>query len=94
MSNSPEVVATYVGNASSSGGFSDYYPRPRYQDDAVRTYLGKLGTKWAPYFNRDGRGFPDISAQSLNLMYVNHNVTSNLGAGTRYVQAFSPLVPF
>jgi len=31
-----------VGTFFSGGGFSDYFPRPSYQDDAVKTYLENL----------------------------------------------------
>jgi len=49
----------------SSGGFSDYWKRPSYQDDAVKAYFHQLGQKNKPYFNRHGRGFPDVSAQGF-----------------------------
>jgi tripeptidyl-peptidase-1 len=49
----------------SSGGFSDYWKRPSYQDDAVKAYFHTLGQKNKPYFNRHGRGFPDVSAQGV-----------------------------
>lgn len=50
----------------SSGGFSDRFPRPAYQEDAVRAYLEKLGDTWAGLYNPDGRGFPDVAAQAVN----------------------------
>lgn len=31
-----------VGTFFSGGGFSDYFPRPSYQDEAVEAYLEKL----------------------------------------------------
>lgn len=49
----------------SSGGFSNYWSRPLWQAIAVESYLAKLGNKWKPYFNRNGRGFPDVAAQSV-----------------------------
>ncbi|KFY07030.1 hypothetical protein V492_07509 [Pseudogymnoascus sp. VKM F-4246] len=52
--------ATYF----SSGGFSDLWPRPKYQDKAIRGYLAQIGDKNAGYYNKKGRGFPDIAAQS------------------------------
>lgn len=54
-------TATYF----SSGGFSDYWPRPSYQDAAVKAYLARLGEANKPYFNARGRGFPDVSAQGF-----------------------------
>lgn len=47
----------------SSGGFSDLWSRPIWQELAVRQYLSKIGDKFAPYYNHTGRGFPDVSAQ-------------------------------
>ncbi|KAH9906830.1 subtilisin-like protein [Xylariomycetidae sp. FL2044] len=52
-------TATYF----SSGGFSDYWARPTWQDAAAGAYLEKLGGKQAQWFNASGRGFPDVSAQ-------------------------------
>jgi tripeptidyl-peptidase-1 len=49
----------------SSGGFSRLWKRPIYQELAVRGFLKQIGPKFAQYYNREGRGFPDISAQSV-----------------------------
>ncbi|RPD54221.1 family S53 protease [Lentinus tigrinus ALCF2SS1-7] len=57
----PEVAASF-----SSGGFSNIFARPSYQDGAVQQYFGQLGSTNAGLFNTSGRGFPDISAQSVN----------------------------
>lgn len=49
----------------SSGGFSDTWPRPSWQNEAVRTYLDILGPdRWRGFYNPDGRGFPDVAAQA------------------------------
>lgn len=37
--------------AFSSGGFSDRFPRPSYQDSAVTEYLSKLGDRWDGLYN-------------------------------------------
>lgn len=50
----------------SSGGFSDVWSRPKYQQGAVSSYLGKLGDQWEGLFNPKGRAFPDVAAQSVN----------------------------
>ena len=50
----------------SSGGFSDLWDRPKYQDGAVRSYLSKLGNQWEGLFNPRGRAFPDVAGQSVN----------------------------
>lgn len=60
----PEVA--WIG---SSGGFSNYFARPFYQESAVGEYLAANvdpATKEyiSPYTNFSGRGFPDVSAHS------------------------------
>ena len=52
----------------SSGGFSDIWKRPKWQDTAVKRYLKQLDGKWTKplLYNPDGRGFPDVSAQGFN----------------------------
>ncbi|RDW67256.1 S53 family peptidase [Aspergillus mulundensis] len=54
----------------SSGGFSDYWARPAYQDAAVASYLRKLGGNQSRYFNASGRAFPDVAAQAQNFAVV------------------------
>ncbi|KAF3401971.1 Tripeptidyl-peptidase sed2 [Penicillium rolfsii] len=50
----------------SSGGFSDLWERPDWQNDAVSTYLTNLGQRQAGLFNPNGRAFPDVAAQGQN----------------------------
>ncbi|KAF7186848.1 Tripeptidyl-peptidase SED2 [Pseudocercospora fuligena] len=52
----------------SSGGFSDTFPTPWYQKQAVENYLTQLGNRWKGLYNPHGRGFPDVAAQSVNFM--------------------------
>ena len=60
----PEVAAANPSNAFwSGGGFSNYFPRPTYQDTAVQTYLEGLNGVFDGLYNQSGRGYPDVSAQ-------------------------------
>ncbi|KAH9858512.1 family S53 protease-like protein [Lenzites betulinus] len=61
----PEVAVTF-----SSGGFSNMFPRPSYQSNAVDSYLKTLGNTNAGLFNTSGRGFPDIAAQAQGFQVV------------------------
>lgn len=54
----------------SSGGFSDLFPRPAYQDSAVKGYLKQLGSRWKGLYNPNGRGFPDVSAQAYRFHVI------------------------
>ncbi|KAI0763109.1 subtilisin-like protein [Trametes elegans] len=58
-----EVAADF-----SSGGFSNIFARPSYQDDAVAGYLTKLGNTNQGLFQKDGRAFPDVAAQGVNFV--------------------------
>lgn len=62
---------TYLNQTAtsfSSGGFSNYWARPSYQDHAIHQYLKHLGQKNSQYFNASGRGSPDVSAQGINFV--------------------------
>ena len=72
----------------SQGGFSDLFPRPEYQKDAVGTYLKGLGSQWDGLFNPAGRAFPDISAQALRLYLIDEEEEFPV-SGTRCVDLFS-----
>merc|ERR1712190_406608 len=55
----------------SSGGFSNYWPMPDYQKDAVAAYLKQQGLPPASRgYNTSGRGYPDIAAQATNFIVV------------------------
>ncbi|KAF8269622.1 subtilisin-like protein [Lactarius quietus] len=58
----PEVAAKFSG-----GGFSAFFPRPPYQDIVVPAFFRNFGNKYSSYYNAEGRGFPDISAQAIGL---------------------------
>ncbi|KAF8261122.1 peptidase S8/S53 domain-containing protein [Lactarius quietus] len=57
----PEVAAPLSG-----GGFSRYFVREPYQNDAVDGFFHKLGSQYEGMYNPFGRAIPDISAQALN----------------------------
>ena len=54
----------------SSGGFSNYFPRPWYQDQHVGQYLSEgidaeKKDEYRKYANYTGRGCPDMAAHSM-----------------------------
>ncbi|KAI9453962.1 subtilisin-like protein [Lactarius psammicola] len=65
----PEVEVEVAAKIS-GGGFSNYFPRPRYQANVVPTFLEKLGEKYDGLYNPDGRGLPDVAAQALNFEVI------------------------
>ncbi|KAI9435588.1 subtilisin-like protein [Lactarius indigo] len=60
-----EVAAPF-----SSGGFSNYFEREEFQDDAVSAFLEKIGDKYQGLYNATSRGFPDIAAQADDFLYI------------------------
>ncbi|KUJ13826.1 uncharacterized protein LY89DRAFT_698947 [Mollisia scopiformis] len=75
---------------SSAGGFANYFPVPEYQKSAIATYFAKhdpglpyyyinadasnIGANGG-FYNRVGRGFPDVSANGAELLaYVNQSL--------------------
>ncbi|KAI9782637.1 MAG: vesicle formation at the endoplasmic reticulum [Peltula sp. TS41687] len=83
----PEEVVFF-----SSGGFSDRFERPAYQKDAVETYLSKIGDKFSPYFNRNGRGFPDVAAQGSNFQVVDKGEVHLVGGTSASAPTFAGIV--
>ncbi|KAI0753211.1 family S53 protease-like protein [Daedaleopsis nitida] len=84
---SPESTAFF-----SSGGFSNIFPRPSYQDAAVEAYLAQLGSTNAGLFNTSGRGFPDVSAQSNNFITRIAGVFQPVGGTSASTPAFASVV--
>ncbi|KAI4629381.1 uncharacterized protein J4E87_003645 [Alternaria ethzedia] len=76
----------------SSGGFSDLWPRPAYQEKAVSDYLGKLGSQWEGLYNPNGRGFPDVAAQGLGFQVVDKGRLSSVGGTSASAPVFASVV--
>lgn len=59
----PEAAADF-----SAGGFSNVFPRPAYQLDAVDGYLKQAESSTASSGNTTGRAYPDVSAQGTQFV--------------------------
>ncbi|KAJ7775391.1 subtilisin-like protein [Mycena metata] len=59
----PEVAVNFTG-----GGFSNVFPIPDYQADAVAAFVKTLPANFTGPFNRTGRGYPDVSLQGWNFL--------------------------
>jgi len=80
-------LATEAGeetvNGLSGGGFSNYFARPAYQNDAVVAYLANsTNLPAASFYNASGRAYPDISALSAGFVVVVNLVPLPGVAGT------------
>ncbi|KAF1842976.1 tripeptidyl-peptidase-like protein [Cucurbitaria berberidis CBS 394.84] len=76
----------------SSGGFSDLWLRPAYQEDAVSGYLEQLGSRWEGLYNRDGRGFPDVAAQGRSFRVVDKGREISVGGTSASAPVFASVV--
>lgn len=59
----------------SGGGFSNYWPAPSYQSSTLAKYFANspppydnLTAYGTPYYNKTGRGYPDVAAVGLNIL--------------------------
>ncbi|KAJ7246547.1 tripeptidyl peptidase A [Mycena haematopus] len=84
----PEVAASFSG-----GGFSEYFPRPKYQDRSVDTYLGKLHHEtYEGLFNHLGRAIPDVSAQARKFQIYWQGQRVTIGGTSAATPTFAGLV--
>lgn len=77
----------------SSGGFSNLWARPAYQNDAIKAYLATgLADRWTGLFNESGRAIPDVSAQGVNLVIYNKGQATKEGGTSASTPAFAGVV--
>ncbi len=79
----PFTTSGEYGYEISGGGFSNVFTQPSYQEEKVAAYLNNTSILPAQkYFNKSGRGYPDISAVSNHFWIVNNLVPVPGVAGT------------
>lgn len=76
----------------SSGGFSDTWARPSWQDTAVSDYLGILGDQWKGLYNPQGRGFPDVAAQAHNFHVIDKGDDTLVGGTSAASPTFAAVI--
>lgn len=76
----------------SSGGFSDTWSTPDYQQQAVADYLQKLGSQWQGLYNASGRGFPDVAAQSSNFVVIDKGLATLVGGTSASSPTFAGII--
>ncbi|KPM34583.1 putative tripeptidyl-peptidase SED2 [Neonectria ditissima] len=81
-----------VANTFSGGGFSEYWSRPSWQDDAVKAYLKKLGNKWKGYYNPNGRAYPDVAALAWGYQIINHDNQETTGGTSAASPVFGSMI--
>ncbi len=90
----------------SGGGFSNIYPIPAYQKDAVATYFATSNPPYPYYsatnntgvganggiYNRIGRGYPDISAVGDNVLIFNKGAPTLIGGTSASAPVFAAVL--
>ncbi|KAK9774426.1 putative Tripeptidyl-peptidase 1 [Seiridium cardinale] len=85
-------VAPEKAISFSSGGFSDYFPRPAYQDAAVTGYLAGIGDVFSGLYNVSGRGFPDVSAQGNAFRVVEKGSIQSVSGTSASAPTFAGII--
>lgn len=79
----PFRVTNEVVDYISGGGFSNVFPQPSYQEDAVAHFLSSSpNLPPSSYFNASGRAYPDVAALSDGYWVVSNNVPIPWVSGT------------
>ncbi|KND88392.1 Tripeptidyl-peptidase SED2 [Tolypocladium ophioglossoides CBS 100239] len=86
-SNGPESATNF-----SSGGFSDYWPRPAWQEEVIGKYLTKHGKQWQGYYSPKGRGVPDVAAQGKAFLTINHGLVAPADGTSASAPVFASIV--
>lgn len=93
-----QFVGPEAATSFSSGGFSQYFARPTYQDAAVGSYLQSFTTgnpnaeAWKDFYNPHGRGFPDVSAQSFNFIIIDHMQAKRISGTSAAAPLFAGII--
>ena len=90
----------------SGGGFSNIYPIPDYQAEAVSNYLTNYNPGYPSYsstnndsfganggiYNSNGRAYPDVSAIGDNVVIFNQGEPTLIGGTSASAPAFAGLI--
>ncbi|GIZ42092.1 hypothetical protein CKM354_000537200 [Cercospora kikuchii] len=76
----------------SSGGFSDTWPAPDYQKDAVAKYLQFIGDDWKGLYEPRGRGYPDVAAQAYQYKVFDQGNETNISGASASAPAFAGII--
>ena len=88
----PDVNNTLL-DYYSGGGFSNVFEMPSYQKAAVQGYLDKYAPNYGEsFYNRSGRGYPDVAALGLNLSTVYKANIYGVGGTSASAPIFASIV--
>lgn len=76
----------------SGGGFSEYFPRPKWQEEAVFDYLQRLGDQHKGLYNANGRAYPDVAAMGYRIVTVWNEKTKVVDGTSASAPIFAAIV--
>ncbi|RMZ87848.1 hypothetical protein DV736_g4926, partial [Chaetothyriales sp. CBS 134916] len=77
----------------SSGGFSNLFARPSYQNDAVSEYLKCHGNATdSSLFTSNGRAFPDVAAQASNFLIIDKGLLKRVSGTSAAAPVFAAII--
>lgn len=83
----------------SGGGFSNYWPAPSYQEATLANYFtntpppyDNLTIYGTPYYNKSGRGYPDVAAVGQNIILYAGNEPAFVGGTSASAPIFSSII--
>jgi tripeptidyl-peptidase I len=83
----------------SGGGFSNYWAAPSYQDSTLANYFtntpppyDNLTIYGTPYYNKSGRGYPDVAANGLNILLYADGEPLFVGGTSASAPIFSSII--
>lgn len=76
----------------SGGGFSNYWPRPAYQDAVVGKFINSLNGTNDGLYNKSGRGYPDVSAFAQNFEIVINGEVDYISGTSASAPTFASVV--
>jgi tripeptidyl-peptidase-1 len=89
-----EIAASFeTSGFTSGGGFSNYSPAQSWQLDVIHKYLTSNKNLPSPsYYDRTGRGYPDVSVLGSNMFIVYRNESTTVGGTSVAAPIFAVLM--
>ncbi|EME47149.1 hypothetical protein DOTSEDRAFT_69191 [Dothistroma septosporum NZE10] len=85
----PEVA---VSRFASGAGFSNYFQAPSYQKSTVDAYIKSLNGTYDGLYNKQGRGYPDVAAQSNHDTIVWNGSIITIGGTSASSPTFAAII--
>ncbi|KAF1818954.1 tripeptidyl-peptidase 1 precursor [Dissoconium aciculare CBS 342.82] len=85
----PEVAVSRFG---SGAGFSNYFGQPSYQSKVVNAYVKGLNGKFDGLYNKSGRAYPDVAAQSNHDAIVWNGTVRTVGGTSASSPTFAAVI--